>query len=221
MDQSHSMLQKVSMTLYNKINTIRNYFRAMVVISLLVFISISTLSAQNAGEDRFPYDQNDREEAPPFRERLFYGGNFGLMFGTITDIQISPVIGFWILPRIAVAVGPTYRYFKSPVDKTSIYGGKGYLQFVVIQDINSVLPVGIHTGIFLHIEDELLSLKTSFWKLPPYVADRFYVNTVLAGGGISQQIGRRSSLNFMVLWPLNDSLYEIYSRPEIRVSFTF
>lgn len=215
------MLQKANMTLQDKTNAISHYFRTVHLIGLLVIISISTLSAQNANEDRFPYDQNDQEEAPPFRERLFYGGNFGLMFGTITDIQISPVIGFWVLPRLAVATGPTYRYFKSPVDRTSIYGGKAYLQFVVIQDINSVIRVGIHTGIFLHIEDELLSLKTSFWKHPPYLSDRFYVNTVLAGGGISQQIGRRSSLNFMVLWPLNDSLYEIYSRPEIRVSFTF
>jgi hypothetical protein len=44
---------------------------------------------------------------------------------------------------------------------------------------------------------------------------------VLAGPGLSQQIGRRASLNFMVLWPLNDSGYDIYSKPEIRVSFSF
>jgi hypothetical protein len=83
------------------------------------------------------------------------------------------------------------------------------------------VPLGSHTGIFLHIEDELLSLKTSFWKYPPYTSDRFYVNTVLAGAGISQQLGKRASLNFMVLWPLNDSDYEIYNKPELRVSFTF
>jgi hypothetical protein len=143
------------------------------------------------------------------------------MFGTITDIQVSPVIGFWILPRLAVAAGPSYRYYKDRYSGTTIYGGKGYLQFVVIQDINSVIPVGVHTGVFFHIEDELLSLKTSFWKSPPYSTDRFYVNTVLAGGGLSQQIGRRSSLDFMVLWPLNDSDYGIYSKPEIRISFIF
>jgi hypothetical protein len=81
--------------------------------------------------------------------------------------------------------------------------------------------MGSHTGIFLHLENELLSLKTSFWKYPPYYTDRFYVNTVLFGGGLSQQLGRRSSMNFMVLWPLNDSNYDIYSKPEIRVSFNF
>jgi hypothetical protein len=66
----------------------------------------------------------------------------------------------------------------------------------------------------------LLSLESSFWK-DPLATDRFYINTVLAGGGISQQIGRRSSLNIIVLWALNDSGYGVYNNPEIRVSFNF
>jgi len=210
------------MTLNNKVTAIIHHSRTILLINLLVFISFSIISGQTAKEEQLPYDQKVREESPPFKERLFFGGNFGLQFGTITDIQVSPVIGFWVLPRIAIAVGPDYRYLKDRYDRTSIYGGKGYLQFVVIQDINSIIPIGVHTGIFLHLEDELLSLKSSFWKYPLlYTSDRFYVNTILAGGGISQQIGRRSSLNFMLLWALNDSGYDIYSKPEIRVSFSF
>jgi hypothetical protein len=155
------------------------------------------------------------------RERLFFGGNLGLQFGTITDIQISPVIGLWVLPRVAIAVGPDYRFYKFDRDHTDIYGGKSYAEFVVIQDISSFLPFGVHTGIFFHLEDELLSLQSSFWKPLPITSDRFYINTVLAGGGISQQLGRRSSMNIMVLWALNDSGYEVYSNPELRISFTF
>jgi hypothetical protein len=144
------------------------------------------------------------------------------MFGTVTDIQVAPVIGYWVLPRVAVAAGPSYRYYKDQVDRTALYGGRGYVQFVIVQDLNSVLPVGVHTGIFLHAEDELLSLKTSFWKNPPpYETDRFYVNTLLVGAGISQQIGKRASLNFMVLWPVSDMKYDIYSKPDLRISFIF
>jgi hypothetical protein len=121
---------------------------------------------------------------------------------------------------VAVAVGPDYRYVKIPYYHTNIFGGKGYVQFVLIKNLNSVIPMGSNTGIFLHIEDELLSLESSFWK-DNTPSGRFFINTVLAGGGISQQIGRRSSLNFMVLWALNDSGYAVYSNPEIRVSFNF
>ncbi len=210
------------MTFKNKIAAIIHNWQKVLLINLIVFASFSVISGQKNREEQLPYELNTREDTPPIKERLFYGGSLGLMFGTITDIQVSPVIGFWVLPRVAVAVGPTYRYYKDQIDRTSIYGGRSYLQLVVIKDLSLVLPMGVHTGVFLHFEDELLSLKTSFWKNPPpYQSDRFYVNTVLAGAGISQQIGRRSSLNFMVLWPLNDSGYNIYSKPEIKISFTF
>lgn len=210
------------MTFINKITLIIHNWRKVLLVNLLVISSFSILFGQETREEQLPYELNIREDTPPIRERLFYGGSFGLLFGTITDIQVSPVIGFWVLPRIAVAAGPTYRYYKYQIDRTTMYGGRSYLQLVVIKDLNSILPVGVHTGIFFHLEDELLSLKTSFWKnSTPYKSDRFYVNTVLAGAGVSQQLGRRASMNFMVLWPLNDSGYEIYSRPEIKISFTF
>jgi len=195
--------------------------KTLIFTCILTIASFSISSGQKSKEDQFPYDQKSSDDTPPVKERLFYGGSLGLMFGTITDIQLSPVVGFWLLPRVNVAVGPTFRFYKDPVDKTAIYGGRAYVQLVVIQDLNKFLPLGSHTGIFLHTEDELLSLKASFWKYPYNPRGRFYVNTVLAGAGISQQIGRRSSLNFMVLWPLNDPIYAIYSKPELRISFIF
>ncbi len=168
------------------------------------------------------YGQSLSDDTPPFRERLFFGGNMGLQFGTMTDIQIAPVVGFWVLPRVAVAIGPDYHYFKYQNLKTNIYGAKGYVELVVFQNINKFVPLGANTGIFIHLEDELLSLESAFWKEQnTYTTSRFYVNSLLVGPGLSQQIGRRSSLNLMVLWVLNDSGYGIYSNPDIRVSFTF
>src|SRR5664280_805763 len=141
-----------------------SYPRIIIIATLLLATSYPSLIAQSNKEDQFPYDQKSENGTPALKERLFFGGNMGLMFGTITDIQISPVVGYWLLPRIAIAAGPTYRFYKSTdyyndVSKTSIYGGKAYAQLVVIQDISSLIPMGSHTGIFLHIEDELLSLK--------------------------------------------------------------
>jgi hypothetical protein len=209
------------MILNNKIAAIIRQSRTVLLINMLVFISFSNISGQNAKEDQFPFNQKDQKETPSFKDRLFFGGNLGLQFGTVTDIQVSPIIGYWVLPRVAVAIGPTYRYYKYQDNGTAIYGAKGYIQFAVIQDLSSVIPMGGHTGIFLHLEDELLSLNSYYWKWPnPSTSERFYLNTVLAGGGISQHLGRRSSLNFMVLWPLNNP-YDIYSNPEIRISFNF
>ena len=189
----------------------RNIAASLMV--LLLFISQSEAYAQEQNKPA--------EEKPPLKERLFFGGNFGLQFGTITDIQFSPVVGMWILPRLAVAAGPNFRFYKSPFDKTVIWGGKAYTEFIVVQDLNNVIPLGLHAGLFLHLEDEVLSLESSFFRTPPYESKRFVQNTILAGGGISQQIGRRSSINLTPLWALSDSEYGIYGNPEIRVSFNF
>jgi hypothetical protein len=194
----------------SKYTIFRLNIHAIALTILFIFTSYSIVSAQKS-----------MEAPPPMRERIFFGGNLGLQFGTITDIQVSPVIGLWVLPRLAVAVGPDYRFYKDRFSRTNIYGGKAYTEFVVIKDINSFLPIGANTGIFLHLEDEVLSLESAFWKNPPVFSNRFYINTVLAGAGISQQIGRRSSFNFMILWALNDSGYAVYSNPEIRISFIF
>lgn len=165
--------------------------------------------------------QRVREEKPPLRERLFFGGNFGLQFGSITDIQVSPIIGLWVLPRVSIAGGPEFRYYKDYYYKTNIYGGKIYTEFVLLKDLNALVPIGVHTGIFFHLEDEFLNLESALWKNSPDLKGRFYLNSVLAGGGISQQIGARSSMNFTLLWTLNPSVYSIYSNPEIRISFNF
>lgn len=165
--------------------------------------------------------QTAKQTAPPFRERIFFGGNFGLQFGSITDIELSPVVGYWVLPRVAVALGPDYRYYSYNKVRTHIYGGKSYLEFTLLRNINSVIPIGTNSDIIAHFEDQYLSLESSFFK-DPLSSGRFYVNTLLAGGGISQQIGKRASINLVVLWALNtDDSLGLYSNPEFRLSFIF
>jgi hypothetical protein len=161
-----------------------NKIRYSSILLILLFVSFSAI-----------YSQEIRREAPPLKERLFYGGSFGLQFGTITDIEFSPIIGIWVLPRLAIAAGPNFRYFKDPWDHTTIYGGKSYAELIFLQDLDNIIPLGVHLGMFLHIEYEALSLESSFFKTAPYDSQRFMVNTILAGGGIRQQMGPRSSLN--------------------------
>ncbi len=165
--------------------------------------------------------QKIKEETPPLSERIFFGGSFGLQFGTLTNIQVAPVVGLWVLPRLAVAAGPDFNYYKFYDDKTTMYGGKAYAQFLILQDLDNIVPLGVHMGIFLHLEDELMNLESAYWKNPPYSSERFNINTLLAGGGISQQLGRRSSMNIVFLWALSDSGYQLYGNPEIRLSFNF
>ena len=192
----------------NKTVYVQN-LRKILTIVLSTFL-FSVISSQEAPQ-----------EVPPLKERLFFGGSFSLQLGTYTNIEVSPIIGLWVLPRFALAAGPSYTFYKYDGIKTDLFGGRSYLQYVVFRDLDKFIPLGIHASFFLHLEDEMLSLESDSWANAPANTKRFTVNTVLSGVGISQQIGARASLNFMVLWALNDSGYQIYSNPEIRVGVVF
>src|SRR5664279_2012655 len=88
----------------------------IVILAILFLASNFSMLAQSKKEDQFPYDQKSEDETPAFKERLFFGGNIGLMFGTITDIELSPIVGYWLLPRLAIAAGPEYRFYKTGID---------------------------------------------------------------------------------------------------------
>jgi len=206
------MYKIVIMVAINYITFTRKILLIAVISLLLIINNDPELSAQRISND-----------TPPLRERLFFGGDFGLQFGTITNIEIAPIIGLWVLPRLAVAAGPEYNYYaRKNIGSTNIYGARAYTQFVIVQDLNNILPAGIHLGLFLHAEDEFQSLQTEtpFWINTNVDTERFTVNTFLVGGGISQPMGRRAAINLTFLWALEDN-YGLYSNPEIRVSFVF
>jgi len=187
-----------------------NIFRTTGLVLIMLILSFS-----------LTYGQQVRKQAPPLKERLFFGGNIGLQFGTYTNIDVSPIIGMWVLPRIAVAAGPNFRFYKDPYGNTTMYGAKAYTEIIFLQDLNNLLPIGIHLGLFLHGEWEGLSLESAYFKPAPNDTGRFMLNTFLAGGGIRQPLGQRSAMNITFLWAFDDSGYGIYGNPEIRVSFMF
>ncbi len=172
-------------------STIARCYKKMIILTTLLFTSLSII-----------YGQNRNEEIPPLRERMFFGGSLGLQFGTYTNIHVTPLVGLWVRPRIAIAAGPNFTYYKDPYYETTMYGGNAYIQFVPVKDINNAIPIGLHMGIFLHLEDELLSLESSVWD-PQNPGERFTVNTLLGGFGISQQLGRQVSSQPDVLMDIN------------------
>lgn len=179
---------------------------------MILFLLILVFSFQNVDAQR------KKSDTPPLKERVFIGtGIGGLQFGTITDIDISPVVGLWLLPRLNIAAGPKYEYYKYSSQVANFYGGRIYTEFVVLQDLNNLIPMGVHLGFFLHAEDEFFQLD--------YTEDRadwesYFINTPMLGFGISQPLGQKASMNFSVLWPL-ENYYDLYSEPEFRISFTF
>jgi hypothetical protein len=175
-----------------------------------------------------PVSASGWEEPPSLRDRLFFGGNFGLSFGNTTSIIVSPIAGYRITPRLAGGVGIRYEYFKSnypgfvPYD-THIYGGSVFSRYMIIQNIGEAIGFGgLGTGVFIQGEYELLNLESQYFDHSnTNPQGRFNLHSILVGGGIYQPIGQRSGFMITVLWNLNESYNSIYSNPVIRLGFTF
>jgi hypothetical protein len=184
---------------------------------IAIALSVATLCANGQGS---------------FRDRLFFGGSFGLVVGDYTDIAVSPHAGYYLTNRWAVGVGFTYEYYNNRyhfIDMTSyraerfeshIFGGRIFTNYVIVHDVNEWIPLGLSFRIFAHVEYEALSYEKRFFDY--FGNGRKLLNSFLVGGGLRFPTGRRSSMNLSLLWNLNSELYDIYgSKPIIRISYNF
>ena len=196
------------------INLLKRFAPVQLMLILLLMASIPSMAQDIPGMEQA------KREIPPLRQRLIFGGNFGLQFGTVTYIEASPVIGVWLLPRLSVAAGPYYRFLKDPDGSTDIFGGRVYSRFYFVRELDNIIPLGFNMGLYLHSEYENLSLRSD-WILTSYDRSRVNMNVVLAGVGVSQYTGPRGSINFSVLWGVKQTMFELNDSPEFRIGFTF
>ncbi|MCK4701079.1 MAG: hypothetical protein KAT38_12115, partial [Bacteroidales bacterium] len=164
--------------------------RRLVVISVLFFLVLISSFARNGEQNK--------------GRRYFFGGNFGLQFGSITNIEVSPIAGYRIFPWFSVAAGPKYQLYGENYAgfkfNTHIYGGRAFTRIMVIGDLDEFIPLGFHGGLFAHAEYEALSLERQYFDTGS--EGRFWLKSVLVGGGISQPLSDRASVNIMLLWNL-------------------
>lgn len=195
--------------------TMRKIIYRILIVGLLACLMIPDSGAQ-------------WEETPSFRDRIFFGGNFGLSFGNTTSIVVAPLAGFRVSPRLSTGLGIRYEYFKNsypgyvPYD-THIYGGSVFSRYMFIRNLGEAIGIGgLNSGLFLHTEYEMLSLERKYFDISNPSSDgRFNLHSVLVGGGLYQPIGKRSGFLITVLWNLNESYNSINTNPVIRIGFVF
>lgn len=154
---------------------------------------------------KIAFGQESVQPKESFSDRLFFGGNFGLMFGTITYVEISPLVGYRITERLSAGPGVSYIYLQDNRFglSTSIYGGRLFARY------------NITDYLFGHGEYEVLNRES-----PYSLEGRINVTSIFVGVGYRQRIGPNSFLSIMGLWNLNDSEYSIYRNPIIRMGFS-
>lgn len=174
-------------------------------------------------------DQNkERQEKEESNRKFFFGGNFALMIGTITNIEISPLVGYRITPRLSAGTGITYAYYKERFTgfstyESHIYGGRIFGSWMVIKDLKELIGLPGSGGIIGYTEYEALNMDNNYQTtmINNGEKQREWFHNVYVGGGYRQPLGRNASFNIMILWNLNQSPKLPYDNPIIRVGFYF
>ncbi|MCW3104016.1 MAG: hypothetical protein JWO09_2456 [Bacteroidetes bacterium] len=139
-----------------------------------------------------------------FIDKLFTGGNLGAQFGTVTFIDVSPLLGYKVTDKIGVGIGATYQYYhyrdKYYDFETNVYGGRVFGRYLFTDYL------------FAHVEYEYLNLEAFDFN-----RRRVDVESLLAGGGYVQRVSDNVSIVAMLLYNFTESVYTPYTNPIIRV----
>jgi long-subunit fatty acid transport protein len=173
-------------------------------------IAFAAISIQQSSAQKYV------DESSSFTDRLYFGGNFGLQFGTFTHIEASPIAGYMINEKWSAGVGAIYQYFKirgtSQVGdyETNIYGGKLFSRY------------NFSSQLFGYTEYENINLDVIFNTSNGYELGRAWVPAYFIGGGYFQPIGNRAGFTVMALYNiLHNPARSPYGSPFVlRVGFT-
>lgn len=185
----------------------------MVKLLPLRFLTLAALIGSLLNTDQsFSQELKDK----PLKERLFFGGNLGLQFGSATYIDVSPLLGYKITEKFSAGIGATYIYYDIKESiyygngyETSIYGGRVFGRYLFMENL------------FAHAETEVLNMEVPeiITGSSNYKLVRDNIVSVMAGGGYAQPIGERSALVMMLLWNFTENQYSPYENPIFRIGF--
>jgi hypothetical protein len=121
------------------------------------------------------------------RERLFWGGALGLGFGDVDYVEVSPLLGFRVNPKVDLGFSLTYRWRNDDFYdvSTTDYGSSLFGRFRVWQ--NLFLEADWEYLNWEYIQADLSEVRTS-------------TSSFLAGGGYYVPLGGRASMAISALY---------------------
>jgi len=170
--------------------------------------SDSTHSPQQVGQVQKL--NSSKKESPAYR--LFLGGGIGGGYSTYSShIQMTPVFGYRITPKVQIGTNLTYLYQWSKdlagnKYNSNIYGGSLFLRYIFWKFL------------YVQAEYEILSVPDYY---STDASARRTVKSPFAGLGFIQVLSERSFFTVSVLHDFLNDKYSPYSNPLIRVSFAF
>lgn len=189
----------------------KKFFYTLFLITLIVSFTDAQVDSVYTGTvERKEKEKKKKERNDEWKERVTFGGNLQLQFGSYTFIYLSPTIGYIPFEKVNVGVGLIYNYISinygayGKYDQ-SIYGTHTYARYFITD------------GVFIQGQyDRLFQPGGSFFGK----TDRIWVDYGMVGGGFRQSIGKKASLTTTLMYNLTPNLLSIYpSRLVIQFGF--
>ncbi len=180
-----------------------------IILSIIVVLTILTnTSAQYL----------DNAEKPS--DRIFYGGNLGLSFGTYTFIAINPVAGYRLSNRLSAGLGFNYIYMSSRQHNAryaySLYGGSLFSSITLIKNLNTILPFASeYSALLLYGEYNIMHVEKYYRDMG---LNGIWQENPMLGLAVQTQYGRKSYVVIKVLYNFNESITSLFYNPVIKVS---
>lgn len=172
--------------------------------------SLNSVSQKQVSQEdsprMYPWKEDPPKGTPGLHKgRFFTGGGIGAQFGSITAVELAPMVGYIPHRMVRFGLAVNFSYYRASgfngIYKDYFWGGNFFLRFYPIQRL------------FLHVEigaynQEYGTDRQRKWMFYP-----------LAGIGYNQPISQRLSFHIKLLWNFNDSEYSIYGNPIIGFGF--
>ena len=170
-------------------------------------------------QDMPPAKKQEQQAVKPerkFWDRVSLGGYLGAQFGTVTNIDISPLMIYEITPSFYAGLGFTYLFYRDkryqPYYTSNGYGANALTRYHVWRDL------------FVQLEYDPLNFTyySDYDPFGNYVGwhkENTWVHDLLIGAGYRQWIGGRAFATLALFWNVNETIYSPYRNPIIRIGF--
>lgn len=149
--------------------------------------------------------KTDDKPKQTFGQRLVFGGNLGLSFGTLTYIEASPTIGYRTTDRWINGAGVTYIYWRAGNFSNSIYGGSLFSRYLIADNF------------IAHAEYQVVNLNCNYFG----INRRQNVPHLWVGGGYHTGRSQGLGLSLMLLYDLIQDPCSPFQNPSIRVGVNY
>ena len=129
------------------------------------------------------------EARPPWKDKIYFGGYINFSLGSYTMVGIEPMVGYKVLPFLSLGIKVRYDYISDKRYEeeynTSTYGASLFTRLT------------FKRRIYLHAEYAGYNYELYDESGE---SDREWIPYLFLGGGFSQPLGGRTSLNAQILF---------------------